>query len=126
MGKTYFIDVDGTIVPHLSNRELDKIVQSGKSYIEELLPGVKELWNTFQEDDVIIITTARTEAHRLLTEKTLFTNNLRFDKLIMNLPSGPRYVINDTPDVTFPKAIAINVKRNEGFYFFNSANEEQP
>ena len=119
IGRTYFIDVDGTLVPHLSNVELDGIIESENynfdSKRETLLPGVKELWATFKEQDTIIITTARRESHREMTENIFRNNGLRYDKLIMDLPSGPRIVINDTTDSLYQKAIGINVMRNSGF-----------
>ena len=115
--KTYFIDVDGTIVKHVSNEDLDNILETNQLFEEILLPGVHQLWSQFQPEDKIIITTARRESHRVLTEKIFSSNNLRFDSMIMDLPSGPRILINDTPDSLYKKAIAINVKRNDGFYF---------
>jgi hypothetical protein len=127
MGKTYFIDVDGTIVKHLSNDDLNKILNEEHKYKEELLPGVKELWKTFGEDDCIIITTAREELkHKAMTEKIFKENGLRYNQMIFNLPCGPRVVINDTPDIMFKKAIAINVMRNGGFYFDKNAESEIP
>jgi hypothetical protein len=113
-GHTYFIDVDGTLVHHLVQLQLDKIVDENIPYTETLLPGVRELWSKFQENDVIIITTARNEKHRKITEKIFVDNKLRFDKLIMDLPCGPRILINDTPDILWQKAVAINVRRNAG------------
>lgn len=131
-GRTFFIDIDGTIVKHVTNHELDEILANaseGKSesksenthenneFTEVLLPNVKEFWAKFTENDRIIITTARKEEHRKLTEKIFTDNNLYYDALIMELPSGPRVLINDTPDMMYKKAIAINVKRDEGFWF---------
>lgn len=83
---------------------------------EELLPGVREFWGKILPDDKVIITTARYESHRVFTQKIFTDNNLRFDMLIMNLPNGPRIIINDTPDILKEKAIAINVKRDGGFF----------
>ena len=119
--KTYFIDIDGTIVKHISNDYIDNILlTNNQSKFEEiLLPGVHQLWSQFQPNDKIIITTARKESHRDLTQKIFTSNNLRFDVLLMDLPSGPRILINDTPDSLYKKAIAINVKRDGGFYFEN-------
>lgn len=118
-GKTYFIDIDGTIVIHLSNDEIDFIIEKYNDFSEFLLPGVKELWKRFKEQDKIIITTARAERHRQMTEKIFHQNNLRYDILLMDLPSGPRILINDSPDLLFQKAIALNVQRNVGFCFDN-------
>lgn len=116
-GKTYFIDIDGTIVKHISNDDIDNMLNNGTMFEEVLLPGVHQLWDKFQPNDKIVITTARKESHRQITEKIFSQNNLRFDLLIMDLPSGQRILINDSPDSLYKKAIAINVKRDGGFYF---------
>jgi uncharacterized HAD superfamily protein len=113
MFQTYFIDIDGTIVPHLSNTYLDEVVQNNIIIEENLLPGVKEFWNKLDESDKVIFTTARTEKHRVLTEHTLKRHQLRYDVLLMDLPSGPRVLINDYVDEH--KAFAVNVKRDQGF-----------
>lgn len=115
MGRTFFIDIDGTIVKHLDNTEIDDLIKRNCASRELLLPGVKELWESFSKDDYIIITTARTEKHRKFTEKLFVENNLFFNLLIMDLPSGPRIVINDVNDKDENKAIGINVLRNTGF-----------
>lgn len=124
IGDTYFLDIDGTLVPHLTNEQIDLIMSNKIVIKEELLVGVKELWTKFKKNDVIIITTARRESHRELTTKIFTENNLRYDNLIMNLPSGQRVLINDSPDIFYKKAISINVKRNQGFYFDASASNE--
>lgn len=116
-GKTYFIDVDGTIVRHLDAHKVG-IVK------EELLEGVKEYWQKFHDNDLIVITTARPEILRKKTEMIFQENGLRYDYLIMGLPYGPRYLINDTPDITLPKAYAINLRRNDGFYFDDMCKHE--
>ena len=115
-GKTYFIDIDGTIVPYLTNVELDNMIPMNTCE-EQLLPGVKELWGTFSNEDIIVMTTARCERHRQFTEKIFSDNNLVYSHLIMDLTNGPRILINDTPDMFYKKAIAVNVRRNGGFYF---------
>jgi hypothetical protein len=119
-GRTFFIDVDGTIVKHLSNGEIDAIVEKLKSgelsadYCEPLLDGVRDFWKTFAPDDRIIITTARTESHRALTERIFKKNGLKFHLLVMDLTSGSRYLINDVVSPADTKAIAINVIRDVG------------
>lgn len=114
MGRTYFIDIDGTIVKHLENAEIDYLIENNIKLKEQLLPGVIELWKSFSIDDFIIITTARSEKHRQFSEKLFSENNLRYDLFIMNLPSGPRIIINDVIDVKYKKAIAFNVMRDLG------------
>lgn len=115
MGRTFFIDIDGTLVRHKHAEELDNMIESPVS--EELLPGVKELWEHFEVDDCIVITTARRERHREFTEKIFEENNLRYDRILFEMETGPRIVINDTPNISIQKASAINVQRNGGFYF---------
>lgn len=117
-GKTYFIDIDGTLVHNKQEEDLMELLRrddGNLESIEELLPNVKHFWNNFNNDDIIIITTARSEKYRRLTEKMFSKYNLRYDKLIMDLRTGPRVLINDTVDLTYQKAIAINVKRDQGF-----------
>lgn len=111
--KTFFIDIDGTIVPYL-NGELDKIAEID-GYVQELLPGVKEFFNSLKDNDVVIFTTGRRERHRKLTERTLKYNNIKYKHLLMELPSGQRYLVNDTTNMLYQKAIAINLLRDKGF-----------
>ena len=125
VGKSYFIDIDGTIVTHLSNYEIDLIMSKTENFTELLLPGVQKLWEQFTPNDKIIITTARAERHRKMTEKIFKDYQLHYDLLIMDLPSGPRVLINDTPDALFQKAIALNVQRNVGFSFDQFTKEEK-
>lgn len=120
MGRTFFIDIDGTLVRHKHSEELDNMITN--PVIEELLPGVIELWNHFDIDDCIVITTARRERHREFTEEIFRHYNLRYDKILFELETGPRIVINDTPNIAVQKASAINVRRNGGFYFDEDDN----
>lgn len=116
-GKTYFIDIDGTLVHNKEEEQLVELLRvddETTESIEQLLPNVKQFWNNIDDNDIIIITTARSEKYRRLTEKLFSKYNLRYDKLLMDLRTGPRVLINDTPDMTYQKAIAINVKRDQG------------
>ena len=66
MNKTWFIDIDGTLVKHLENKEIDEGMH------EELLPYAVEFLEGLEErGDCIILTTARLEEHRQVTEKML-------------------------------------------------------
>ena len=103
-GTTYFIDIDGTLVHNKEEEDLEQLLLIDNENIEsteELLPNVLELWNSIKKNDVIIITTARSEKYRTLTEKLFKKYSMRYDKLIMDLRTGPRVVINDTPDLSF-------------------------
>ena len=112
--KTFFIDIDGTIVPYPEKGQLDKICEID-GYVEELLPSAKEFFNSLKDNDVVIFTTGRREKHRKLTERTLKYHNIKYKHLIMDLPWGERYLINDTPNMLYQKAIAINLLRDKGF-----------
>jgi ABC-type transport system involved in multi-copper enzyme maturation permease subunit len=117
--KTFFIDIDGTILKNYQEGELDKISKIN-GYIEDLLPSAKDFFNSLNKNDVVIFTTGRRERHRLLTERTLKYNNINYKHLIMDLPWGQRYLINDTPNMLYQKAVAINLLRNKGFGNINN------
>lgn len=105
LNHTWFIDLDGTILKH-------------NGYLtdnDELLPGVRELWDSIPVNDFIIITTGRTEEYREESLKILKDNNLRFNHAIFGLPLGERIVINDLKPEGLKTAIAWNVERDQGF-----------
>ena len=112
--KTYFIDIDGTIVPNLTIEDLDEYIQI-PNYIQDLLPGVKKFFISLHRNDVVIFTTARGNKYKELTERTLNHHRIKYLQLIMDLPAGQRFLINDTVNIFFKKSIAINVLRNAGF-----------
>jgi len=114
LGKTYFCDIDGTIVKNLSEKDLERHYPDD-TFIQELLYGVEHFFNCLKENDTLIFTTARIEKYREMTERTLNHWNIKWSLLIMGLPMGRRYLINDTPNVFFKKAIEVNVLRDEGF-----------
>ena len=64
---------------------------------------------------MIVLTTARPEDMQQHTLKELIDNNIPFDKLLMGIERGPRYLINDMdPKKPGDRAIAINLKRDKG------------
>ena len=80
---TLFIDIDGTIVPHLENDDLDKLIHMEDDipvYIkkpEKLLNNVKQFFDSLDPNIHVIFTTARFERHRNLTEYMLKQNNIK-------------------------------------------------
>jgi len=106
LGHTWFFDLDGTILDH------DGLWNRGK---DRILPGVRELWDTIPQDDMIIITTARKEMWREDTEQVLKENKLRYDLIVFGLRHGERIIVNDKKPGGLQTAIAWNVKRNAGF-----------
>lgn len=106
--KTIFCDIDGTILKHVG--ALSKI-----GYDQEVLPGVLEKFDEWQRRSYrIIITTARPESMRSLTENQLKNIGIAYHQLVMDLPTGPRYVINDNYPNGEIRAFGVPVVRNEG------------
>ena len=63
----------------------------------------------------IILTTARPEDMKSHTQYELVKNNIPYDRLIMGIERGPRYLINDlSPNEPGDRAICYNLKRDEG------------
>jgi hypothetical protein len=105
LNRTWIIDLDGTIFEHNGYKH-------GK---DTLLPGVKDLWNSFLPNDMIIIVTARDKSEKENTIDNLKINKLRFDHIIFEAPTGERIVINDTKPEGLVTALSWPVNRNKGF-----------
>lgn len=108
---TFFIDIDGTILEYVPFDKLS--VESAVA-----LPNTVEwIRNKRADGHMVILTTARPEGYRELTEKQMEKIGIEYDRLIMGLNRGIRTLINDVPtEYESPnKAVAVNVKRNEGF-----------
>lgn len=106
---TYFVDIDGTIFVYRKFETYKtseaELIKSSKQYLQQ----VKD------EGHMIILTTARPEDLREHTEYELSKNNIPYDRLIMGIERGPRYLINDMdPKNPGQRAIAINTRRDEG------------
>jgi phosphatidate phosphatase PAH1 len=100
--KTWIFDLDGTLVLH--NGYL-----TGE---DTVLEGVKELFDTIDYSDSIIILTGRPEEYRVSTEKFLRENRIRFDHLLCGMPTGERILINDVKRSGLRRAYAINCDRD--------------
>ena len=106
--KTYFLDIDGTLLKHLNDFQ-DTI------HLEELpiLPGVTEKVGQWHcKGHTIVITTGRAESMRAATELQLQNAGIVYDQLVMGLTNGVRILINDYVPDTPRKAFARNVRRN--------------
>lgn len=104
LAHTWLIDIDGTLFKHNSH----------KSGADELLPGVKEFWNSIPKDDIIVLLTARGEFDQVNTEEALSIHGLRFDHILFSLPTGERILINDTKPSGLTTSVALNISRDEG------------
>ena len=116
MNKTWVIDIDGTLVKHLDESEIEK---GGR---EELVPYAIEFMEGIQKrGDTVVLTTARPEEFRCLTERMLEEFGIRYDHIIFGLASRERVLVNDIKPIDedreepMPTAYAINLNRNEGF-----------
>jgi len=105
LNHTWFIDIDGTVFKH----------NGYKDYKDELLPRVKEFWDSIPKDDIIVMVTGRPEEYRDFTEKNLKSFRLRYDHILFGLAIGERILINDVKPEGLKTAIAWNVNRDEGF-----------
>lgn len=108
MRKTIFCDIDGTIFKH--QKQLNLMIQNS-----ELLPNVIEKFLEWRSKEYyIVLTTARPEGCRSITENQLHNFGIFYDQLIMGLPTGPRVVINDKKADGTITSFAICVERNSG------------
>jgi len=107
--KTFFIDIDGTLVSHKNN--LYNMVMNDM----EVLPSVIDKFLEWRKDGhYIVLTTARAEGVRYSTEKQLSKVGIFYDKLVMGLTNGQRVLINDTKSDGVPSAVAYSITRDAG------------
>jgi hypothetical protein len=100
--KTWFIDLDGSIVKH--NGHLNGT--------DEFLIGAKEFLLSIDSTDFVIITTARSSKYKKETINFLKKHKIKFNKIIFDLPTGERILINDKkPDGT-KTAYSLNLNRD--------------
>jgi phosphoglycolate phosphatase-like HAD superfamily hydrolase len=107
--KTIFLDIDGTLLKH----------QGGLSQIAAtppvLLDGVHEKLDEWDKKGYrIILITGRKESMREITKNQLKQVGIYYDRLIMGVGNGPRFLINDTSAEGEDTAFGITVKRNNG------------
>ena len=106
---TYFVDIDGTIFVYRKfetyKETKAQVIKSSKQYLQQRK----------DEGHMIILTTARPESLREHTLYELTKANIPFDRLIMGIERGPRYLINDMdPNKPGDRAICYNLERNGG------------
>lgn len=109
--KTIFCDLDGTLIKHVP-----PVVSQKTSFEMELLEGTLEKLSEWDKKGYnIIIITGRREGSREITKKQLQKVGIIYDKLIMGIGGGTRFLINDNKlNDTMDTAIAICTRRNEG------------
>jgi uncharacterized HAD superfamily protein len=106
---TYFVDIDGTIFVYRKFETYEtttaEVIKSTKQFLQQRR----------DEGHMIVLTTARPDWLYNHTVNELKVNNIPFDRLVMGIERGPRYLINDMdPNNPGERAIAINLERNGG------------
>tara|TARA_B100000427_G_scaffold286013_2_gene259791 strand:- start:315 stop:731 length:417 start_codon:yes stop_codon:yes gene_type:complete len=124
LNKTWFIDIDGTIVKHWGNEQLDEAIEEKGQFShlsEEPIKESVEFLNSIPPSDTIVLTTARDSKHEDHTLRMLQHYNIRYDRIMFDLRSGPRYLVNDIKPIglvnnskPLDTAFALNVERNQG------------
>lgn len=107
---TIFCDIDGTIFKY-------RKFETYQTSEPETLPQVKETIKKWRsEGHMVVLTTARPYSLYDHTEQELSKNGIEYDRLIMEIERGPRYLINDMdPNKPGRRAIGINLNRDMGF-----------
>ena len=100
---TWIFDVDGTLCVHNGYK-------NGK---DEILEGVKDVFNNIPSEDMIIVLTARHESEKDALDIFMREHGLRYNHMIFDVPFGERILINDDKPSGLKMAYAINKKRDE-------------
>lgn len=114
LNKTWILDVDGTIVKH------NGYLTDG---YDSLLEGVNEFFKKIPNEDKIIFLTARKEKNLDNLKEFLNRNNIRYDYLLPNMPTGERILINDRKPSGLDMAYSFNKNRNEKLNIFYEINK---
>jgi uncharacterized HAD superfamily protein len=107
--KTIFLDIDGTILEHKEN--LHRMITEEPVVLDSVIDKFLQ-WRS--EGHYIVLTTARVEGVRRVTEDQLSRLGIFFDQLVMGLTTGPRVLINDTKSDGTITALARPLDRNVG------------
>ena len=109
--KTIFCDIDGTILNHI--HQFSELNQNSQVALCGALKKFNE-WDS--QGHRIILSTARKESAREMTESHLWSLGFCWDQLIMGITSGERVLINDKINTKAPpRAKSVNVITNQGF-----------
>lgn len=84
--KTWIIDLDGTLLKH------NGYLIDGK---DTLLPKSIDFLKQIPPEDYILLLTARSLKYQEQTLEFLKNNNIKYDKIIFEIPPGERVLIND-------------------------------
>jgi hypothetical protein len=106
-----FCDLDGVLVEHEDVADYTRPLRP--------LPGSLERLREWKNEGYfIILTTARNAANEAALRAALEVADVPYHHLIMGLPSGPRFLINDRKPsaLLVSQAHALEVERNHGIH----------
>jgi hypothetical protein len=106
---TIFCDIDGTILKYREfgtyEETIPEVIQSTLDYLNQ----------ERQKGSFIVLTSARPEMLYSHTMKELIRCKVPFDRIILGIGRGARYLINDMdPASDDPRAYGINLIRDLG------------
>lgn len=114
LGKTWLLDIDGTIAKH------NGYLEGG----DVLLPGAREFFDNLSPEDKVVFITSRKEDQKEELESFFKANNIRFDAIVFNMPYGERILVNDEKPSGLKTAYAINKKRDAALEINYTINEK--
>jgi hypothetical protein len=107
--RTLFIDLDGTLV--YSSAPYSPPFWGETLGIKKNIEYIRELYNTGRVQ--IIITTARTEEYREVTERQLKREEIPYDHILFGMLHTKRTIINDyAKSNKYPSCDAVNIIRD--------------
>lgn len=115
LAKTWILDIDGTLVKH-NGYKIDGC--------DSLLDGVKEFFESLSPKDKVVLLTARKEENLPELRNFLARNNIRYDFLLTDMPTGERILVNDRKPSGLDMSFAINKDRDDVFNVPYRINEE--
>ena len=105
LNKTWIFDLDGTLVIH----------NGYKCGEDTLLPGIKDFFhNNITDTDYVLIITARHSEFKGIAEKCFLENQIRYNKIIYDMPNGERILMNDIKPSGLKTAYSYNLDRDIG------------
>lgn len=108
--KTYFVDIDGTIIKYRAFSDLKTIKPVPVQDVIDFLNKEKTINGAY-----IVITSARPKVLEAHTKKELKQVGIKYDALLLGVGRGARIVVNDIPQgSTEKKALGLNLIRNKG------------
>lgn len=103
LGKTWVLDLDGTVVVH------NGYLTDGE---DTLLPGAKDFLDSIPAGDMVLFLTSRKQEYAAQTERFLEKNGIRYHAILYGAPYGERILINDRKPSGLATAVAVNTERD--------------